>query len=92
MQTWETNSGKVNVTPSSHACVITGYNKKKKVVYLNNPYGFKNQAVNWHKLEQSYDQQGQQGFTLVKQNKKDKLYGKLVLFQLKAHAKAHVDI
>ncbi|OUQ76499.1 C39 family peptidase [Lactobacillus gallinarum] len=67
MQTWETNSGKVNVTPSSHACVITGYNKKKKVVYLNNPYGFKNQAVNWHKLEQSYDQQGQQGFTLVKQ-------------------------
>ena len=56
MQTWETNSGKVNVTPSSHACVITGYNKKKKVVYLNNPYGFKNQAVNWHKLEQSYDQ------------------------------------
>ncbi|NMB31359.1 MAG: hypothetical protein GX990_01610, partial [Lactobacillus sp.] len=60
MQTWETNSGKVNVTPSSHACVITGYNKKKKVVYLNNPYGFKNQAVNWHKLEQSYDQQGRQ--------------------------------
>ncbi|PEH03108.1 hypothetical protein CP357_02150, partial [Lactobacillus sp. UMNPBX6] len=52
----------------------------------------KNQAVNWHKLEQSYDQQGQQGFTLVKQNKKDKLYGKLVLFQLKAHAKAHVGI
>lgn len=58
------------------------------LTYLAN----KNQAVNWHKLEQSYDQQGQQGFTLVKQNKKDKLYGKLVLFQLKAHAKAHVDI
>lgn len=58
------------------------------LTYLAN----KNQAVNWHKLEQSYDQQGQQGFTLVKQNKKDKLYGKLVLFQLKAHAKAHVGI
>ena len=60
MQTWETNTGKVRVTPSSHACVITGYSKKKKVVYLNNPYGIKNQAVNWHNLEQSYDQQGRQ--------------------------------
>lgn len=60
MQTWETNTGKVRVTPSSHACVITGYNKKKKLVYVNNPYGIKNQAVNWHNLEQSYDQQGRQ--------------------------------
>lgn len=31
MQVWETNSGRVNVTPSSHACVITGYNKKKEL-------------------------------------------------------------
>ena len=60
MQTWETNTGKVRVTPSSHACVITGYSKKKKQVYVNNPYGIKNQAVNWHNLEQSYDQQGRQ--------------------------------
>lgn len=60
MQVWETNSGRVNVTPSSHACVITGYNKKKRVVYLNNPYGIKNQAVNWHNLQRSYDQQGKQ--------------------------------
>ena len=60
MQTWETNTGKVNVTPSSHACVITGYNKQKKLVYVNNPYGIKNQPVNWHNLELSYDQQGRQ--------------------------------
>lgn len=60
MQTWSTNAGEVKVTPSSHACVITGYNKKKKIVYLNNPYGIKNQAVNWHNLEESYDQQGRQ--------------------------------
>lgn len=60
MQTWETNSGKVRVTPSSHACVITGYSKKKGIVYVNNPYGRKNQAVNWHHLEESYDQQGRQ--------------------------------
>ena len=53
MQTWDTNTGKVNVTPSSHACVITGYSKPKKVVYVNNPYGYKNQPVNWKNLQAS---------------------------------------
>lgn len=60
MQTWDTNTGKVNVTPSSHACVITGYSKPKKVVYVNNPYGYKNQPVNWKNLQASYNQQGKQ--------------------------------
>ena len=55
MQTWDTNTGKVNVTPSSHACVITGYSKPKKVVYVNNPYGYKNQPVNWKNLQASYN-------------------------------------
>lgn len=60
MQTWDTHQGKVKVTPSSHACVITGYNKKKQIVYVNNPYGKKNQAVNWKDLEASFNQQGKQ--------------------------------
>lgn len=60
MQTWDTNTGKINVTPSSHACVITGYSKPKKVVYVNNPYGYKNQPVNWKNLQASYNQQGRQ--------------------------------
>lgn len=60
MQTWDTNTGKVNVTPSSHACVITGYSKPKKVVYVNTPYGYKNQPVNWKNLQASYNQQGRQ--------------------------------
>lgn len=60
MQTWETKQGKVHVTPSSHACVITGYNEKTDKVYVNNPYGYKNQVVSWHNLEVSYDQQGKQ--------------------------------
>ena len=60
MQTWDTNTGKVNVTPSSHACVITGYSKPKKEVYVNNPYGYKNQPVNWKNLQASYNQQGRQ--------------------------------
>ncbi|QNQ80447.1 C39 family peptidase [Lactobacillus sp. PV034] len=60
MQTWDTHQGKVKVTPSSHACVITGYNKKKLIVYVNNPYGKKNQAVSWKDLEASFNQQGKQ--------------------------------
>lgn len=60
MQTWETKSGKVKVTPSSHACVITGYNKKEQIVYVNNPYGQKNQKVSWKNLEGSFNQQGKQ--------------------------------
>ncbi|WEV43879.1 C39 family peptidase [Lactobacillus sp. ESL0684] len=60
MQTWHTKQGKVHVTPSSHACVISGYNKKSKVVYVNDPYGHKNKEVSWQQLEASYNQQGKQ--------------------------------
>ena len=60
MQTWKTKQGNVNVTPSSHACVITGYDKKKRVVYVNDPYGVKNRAVSWNNIEASYNQQGRQ--------------------------------
>lgn len=60
MQTWSTKQGKVNVTPSSHACVITGYNKKKRIVYVNDPYGVKNKKVSLKKIEASYNQQGKQ--------------------------------
>lgn len=60
MQTWQTEQGEVNVTPSSHACVITGYNKKKNTVFINDPFGHKNKVVSWQKLEKSYNQQGKQ--------------------------------
>lgn len=60
MQTWSTKQGKVHVTPSSHACVITGYNKKKGIVYVNDPYGVKNKRVSLKKIEASYNQQGKQ--------------------------------
>ncbi|MBA1392618.1 hypothetical protein EQ500_01730 [Lactobacillus sp. XV13L] len=60
MQTWKTAQGTVNVTPSSHACVITGFNKKTRTVYVNDPFGTKNKAVSWQNLERSYNQQGKQ--------------------------------
>lgn len=64
MQTWQTKEGEVNVTPSSHACVITGYNKNKHQVLVNDPFGHKNKVVSWRKLERSYNQQGKQALYL----------------------------
>ncbi len=60
MQTWDTAQGKVHVTPSSHACVITGFNKKNGTVLVNDPFGHKNKVVSWKNLESSYIQQGKQ--------------------------------
>ena len=60
MQTWDTAQGKVHVTPSSHACVITGFNKKNDTVLVNDPFGHKNKVVSWKNLESSYIQQGKQ--------------------------------
>lgn len=60
MQTWQTAQGEVHVTPSSHACIITGYNKKARTVLVNDPFGHKNKAVSWKNLEKSYNQQGKQ--------------------------------
>ncbi len=60
MQTWNTDEGTVNVTPSSHACVITGYNKAQKIVYVNDPFGIKDKKVSWSGIKASYIQQGKQ--------------------------------
>lgn len=60
MQTWQTAQGPVRVTPSSHACVITGFNKKARIVYINDPFGRKNKKVPWANLEKSFNQQGKQ--------------------------------
>lgn len=64
MQTWSTKQGIVHVTPSSHACVITGFNKKKRQIYVNDPFGHKNKKVAWNGLERSYNQQGKQALFL----------------------------
>ena len=64
MQTWETAQGEVHVTPSSHACVITGFDKKARIVYVNDPFGHKNKKTPWKNLEKSYNQQGKQALYL----------------------------
>ncbi len=42
-QKWHTPQGTIKVTYSQHSVVITGYNRAKKLIYINNPYGQKNQ-------------------------------------------------
>ncbi|RMC23701.1 MULTISPECIES: C39 family peptidase [unclassified Lactobacillus] len=64
MQTWSTKQGIVHVTPSSHACVLTGFNKEKRQIYVNDPFGQKNKKVSWSGLERSYNQQGKQALFL----------------------------
>jgi uncharacterized protein YvpB len=66
MQTWKTRQGKVHVTPSSHCVLVTGYNKQKQLVYINDPLGGKNDAVPMQPFEQVYNQQGQQAVFINK--------------------------
>ncbi|GAJ26651.1 hypothetical protein JCM15457_1590 [Liquorilactobacillus sucicola DSM 21376 = JCM 15457] len=59
-QDWDTPQGKMKITFSEHSVVITGFDRKSNLVYINNPYGQKNQAVNWNDFEEAYNQMGKQ--------------------------------
>ncbi|MGY0694908.1 C39 family peptidase [Virgibacillus sp. FSP13] len=63
-KTWETHSGIINITYSVHSVVITGYNEKS--IYINNPYGQKNQKVNRKNFEQAWKQMGSQAIVIKK--------------------------
>jgi uncharacterized protein YvpB len=39
---WETDQGSMYVTPLVHSAVITGFDRKEKIVYVNDPYGYQN--------------------------------------------------
>lgn len=64
-QTWHTPQGKIDVTFSVHSVVITGYNDQ--YVYINNPYGQKNQKVNRDQFEQAWKQMGQQAIVIKRE-------------------------
>lgn len=69
MQKWKTPQGNMKVTFSQHSVVITGYNKAKKVIYINNPYGQKNQAVPWDDFVAAYNQMGKQAIYVDENHK-----------------------
>lgn len=58
IETWNTPNGKIDVSFKMHSVVITGYDKEH--VYLNNPYGEKNQKVDRDQFEESWKQMGSQ--------------------------------
>lgn len=62
--TWQTNNGKVKVTPLVHSCVITGYDKNE--IYVNDPYGTKNRSVPIKDFETIFLAMGGQMLTLEK--------------------------
>ncbi|OQO71315.1 peptidase C39 [Enterococcus villorum] len=62
--TWQTNNGKVRVTPLVHACVVTGYDKD--TIYVNDPYGKKDRAVPIKDFEAIFTAMGGQMLTLEK--------------------------
>ncbi|WP_407857354.1 C39 family peptidase [Enterococcus hailinensis] len=64
---WNTDQGEMYVTPLIHAAVITGFDREKEIVYVNDPNGYKNRAIAWSDLKEIYEQMDQQSLYLEKQ-------------------------
>ncbi|WP_353854492.1 C39 family peptidase [Bacillus sp. Bos-x628] len=62
METWNTPNGKIDVSFNMHSVVITGYDDEH--IYLNNPYGQKNQQVDRDQFEASWKQMGSQAIII----------------------------
>ncbi|MFP7168711.1 C39 family peptidase [Terribacillus sp. 7520-G] len=58
MESWDTPNGQVDVTYSVHSVAVTGYTDD--TVFLNNPYGQKNQEVDRENFEKAWEQLGSQ--------------------------------
>ena len=52
--------GKIDVTYSEHSVCITGFDRDKRVIYVNDPYGYKNREVDWNDFAAAYKQMGKQ--------------------------------
>lgn len=62
-ETWNTPTGTVDITFSVHSVVVTGYDNEH--VYINNPYGQKNQKVNKVDFEAAWEQMGSQAIVIT---------------------------
>lgn len=61
-QNWNTPNGTITVTFHTHSVVITGYDHN--YVYVNNPFGYKNQKVERKGFEASWKQLGSQAIVI----------------------------
>lgn len=62
-ETWNTPSGKIDVTFSVHSVVVTGFDEKH--IYINNPYGQKNQQVDKKSFVAAWKQMGSQAVVIT---------------------------
>ncbi|WP_121610891.1 C39 family peptidase [Mesobacillus foraminis] len=62
LETWQTHDGAVGITYSMHSVVITGYDSDH--IYINNPYGMKNQAVDRENFIKAWEQMGEQAVVI----------------------------
>ena len=65
-ESWDTPDGKIDVTYSEHSVCITGFDRDKRVIYINDPYGYKNREVDWNDFAAAYKQMGKQAVYVTK--------------------------
>lgn len=65
-ESWDTPDGKIDVTYSEHSVCITGFDRDKRVIYINDPYGYKNREVDWNDFAAAYKQMGKQAIYVTK--------------------------
>ncbi|TRM11817.1 hypothetical protein FH966_09070 [Lentibacillus cibarius] len=62
-ETWHTPAGEIDVTFDVHSAVVTGYDED--YVYVNNPYGQKNQRVRKKDFKTTWEQMGSQAIVIT---------------------------